>query len=489
MATLPLESPSQSFWLEELPQQLRELRFAKTRDQLPAHADVVIVGGGMSGVSVAYHLLKQSNYRDRKEYEVEDSKTVPILLLEARGLCGGATGRNGGFLHEKGWDQWWPLFRRYGARTATDLCRFEIAGRRAIHSVLSGRHDIDCEIDLDVKVGNLFLESASDGGLREKLGIFYPLRSLLRLFGISVLETPAQLSSVFNLKTTHGLGSAIMLDSGCDTFWPAKFVLGVVKELVKKSEFHVMTRTPVLKVDRNSQRDGRILITTSEGTMTCDKIVYATNAWSSYLLPDLKNCIRPVLNTVVSSQPNGGHGLLKDGHKLRRTGLGLYPGYHYWHERRDGRVILGGFRDMVADKGVGVSEDGEPDPDVVRAAVTFLSEEVGFDVNFSCDYSWTGIIGWSMDGLPLVGPISHMILETEAGYHASEYLCAGFSGHGMTQCWLAGAAVAEMVRGHNPSAKFPFVSAFLPTRTRLGMSNLQKSEGDWFQYENDKEKE
>src|SRR5574341_350353 len=46
-------------------------------------ADVAVVGGGLTGVSTAWHLAERA--RDRR-----------VVVLEARGLGNGASGRNGG---------------------------------------------------------------------------------------------------------------------------------------------------------------------------------------------------------------------------------------------------------------------------------------------------------------------------------------------------------------------------------------------------------
>ena len=69
---------NRSAWLAALPpyERLPPLQGAHT-------ADLAIVGGGITGVSTAWHLRER--YPDRR-----------IVLLEARGLGNGASGRNGG---------------------------------------------------------------------------------------------------------------------------------------------------------------------------------------------------------------------------------------------------------------------------------------------------------------------------------------------------------------------------------------------------------
>lgn len=54
---------------------------------LPNHCDIVIIGAGYSGASIAHHLIEQN---------VSCNRQMPaMLILEAREACSGATGRNG----------------------------------------------------------------------------------------------------------------------------------------------------------------------------------------------------------------------------------------------------------------------------------------------------------------------------------------------------------------------------------------------------------
>jgi hypothetical protein len=75
---LPSEKPTASFWHIEPSPLLKSHR--STRD-LPEKADVVIIGSGMTGASVAHHLLNASGDK------------ISVVLLDAREACWGATGR------------------------------------------------------------------------------------------------------------------------------------------------------------------------------------------------------------------------------------------------------------------------------------------------------------------------------------------------------------------------------------------------------------
>jgi hypothetical protein len=78
-ATLPTPTSSNSFWHSE-PNQF--LLGHRTTEDLPAEADVVSVGSGITGTSAARYLS-----------EDDRAKGKSVVLLEAREACWGATGR------------------------------------------------------------------------------------------------------------------------------------------------------------------------------------------------------------------------------------------------------------------------------------------------------------------------------------------------------------------------------------------------------------
>lgn len=76
---LPRHNPTESYWQDPPDADIADLR---TTPELPSSADIVIVGSGITGAAIAWHLLDRDASRS-------------ILMLEARQACSGATGRNG----------------------------------------------------------------------------------------------------------------------------------------------------------------------------------------------------------------------------------------------------------------------------------------------------------------------------------------------------------------------------------------------------------
>ena len=79
----PLPNPTRSWWLEYMPP--AAAADASAIAELPARAEVVIIGAGITGCATAHWLRRLTGRTD-------------VVVLDARGCAGGATGRNGGHL-------------------------------------------------------------------------------------------------------------------------------------------------------------------------------------------------------------------------------------------------------------------------------------------------------------------------------------------------------------------------------------------------------
>lgn len=75
---LPRSNPTVSYW-QDPPDAIADHR---TTPELPQSADIVIIGSGISGASIAFNILDQEPMKK-------------VIVLEARQACSGASGRNG----------------------------------------------------------------------------------------------------------------------------------------------------------------------------------------------------------------------------------------------------------------------------------------------------------------------------------------------------------------------------------------------------------
>ena len=111
---LPTQNPKTSYWLLDPP--FPSLVNVQS-PELPNKADVVIIGSGITGAAIARTILQEWE----RKGEVKE-----LIVLEARELCSGATGRNGGHIKVAPYEAFNSLKGKYGAERAVDIVRFQL---------------------------------------------------------------------------------------------------------------------------------------------------------------------------------------------------------------------------------------------------------------------------------------------------------------------------------------------------------------------------
>ncbi|TFY53148.1 hypothetical protein EVJ58_g9614 [Rhodofomes roseus] len=107
---IPVPNPTLPFWTVPASAILTE------DEPLADSVDIVIVGSGITGTSVAYTLLSNGS-------------KARILMLEARAVCSGATGRNGGHINPPLYHDYSELQENFGEDAAKRMIRFRLAHR------------------------------------------------------------------------------------------------------------------------------------------------------------------------------------------------------------------------------------------------------------------------------------------------------------------------------------------------------------------------
>ncbi|KAM0433541.1 hypothetical protein ACHAPT_004421 [Fusarium lateritium] len=160
----PVPNPTPSFWNSE-PKKLDDYR---STSELPSKADVVIIGSGLSGVATAYFILK-------------DNPNPPsVVLLEARKVCSGATGRNGGHVKPGTYSDIPKFTRLFGLAAAAELAAFEAAHVYAVKDLVESEN-LDCEFHL-TRALDVYLNSKH----AEEVQATY--KSLSRTAGINLAD-------------------------------------------------------------------------------------------------------------------------------------------------------------------------------------------------------------------------------------------------------------------------------------------------------------
>lgn len=142
--TFPWPTSTTPFWRT----QIHPLDSHRSTPDLPATSDIVIIGSGMSGVSTAYHIIQASK---------KHSNETSITILEARQLCSGATGRNGGHL-KLAVPHIAKVFDKHGKDAAAEIGEFHVKQIYALKEVVD-KEELDCDFLL-TRSFDVFMDEA-----------------------------------------------------------------------------------------------------------------------------------------------------------------------------------------------------------------------------------------------------------------------------------------------------------------------------------------
>ena len=205
------------------------------------HADVVVIGGGIMGLGVAYHLAR-------------DHGQKRVTVVERSYLCSGASGRNGGGVRA----QW---------STETNVRLMQEALRRA--------SDFAGEMKINVwfrRGGYLFLVRTE-----QKRRALEQSVALQNAHGLStrMLDVREAKKVVPELDTTGVVAASYNADDAVVFPWP--FVWGYA-EAAKKHGVEIALHTDVVGIDTRGKEIQRVR--TSRGDIETSTVVNAAGAWS-----------------------------------------------------------------------------------------------------------------------------------------------------------------------------------------------------------------
>jgi glycine/D-amino acid oxidase-like deaminating enzyme len=165
-------------------------------------------------------------------------------------------------------------------------------------------------------------------------------------------------------------------------------------------------------------------------TLDADAIVVAADGLTRDLLPELADRIVPVRGQVLATAPLADR-LFERPHYARR-------GFDYWQQLPDGRLVLGGKRDLALEDEYTDAETTTPR--IQKELEAFATDLVGGPLP-PVTHRWAGIWGETPDSLPLAGRVP--------GRHGT-WVAGGYSGHGNVLGFACGELVARAIVGESP---------------------------------------
>lgn len=395
---------------------------------LPRYCDVVVLGGGASGSSIAYQLAKRG---------------ADVLLLEAGDIGQGASGRNGGLL-DTAVDPASPLVDYYYrsaerwpglAEELLDVTGVDVEYLRAgtLQVVLQGDTDRD-ELDAEFR-GHI--EQGHDVRWLDRGQVF----ELSRLFPENTLGgwfrpmdgqvNPMMLCYALALGTARHGGrvrqgtpaTALLVETPGGTV------------AAEPRRYPGVTGAGAAAGD--AAPEGKVVgARTPEGDVVCEQMVVALEPWTRpFLAPlGLDVPVRPQRGQIFVTEPLP---------PLMEVAClyGVSP-YIYWRQTRHGGLTIGGARPQ--------DHHGDFLLDSVGAATTLDIQRIVLDMTARVHPSladtavirwWGGVMGFTDDWLPLLGRLdAHPNVVTACGFCPNGILCAPMTGH----------VIADVVVGEPP---------------------------------------
>ena len=376
-------------------------------------ASVCVIGGGFAGLNTALGLAERG--------------VREVVLLEAKRLAFGASGRNGGFVFAGFSRGPASLLRDLGPTRARSLYAGTVAAVDLIRARI-GRYGIDCGMtDAGVYWANWFRDPAPLHAFRAMLADrfgsdwrFVPRAELRELiisdrYNDALFERNAM--HFHPLDYAHGL---------------ARAATGLGVDLDEES--------PAVSLGR---RGTDWVVRTPEGSVKAQHVVLACGGYLAGLRRDVDSGVLPIATYVMATEPLGAR--LDSALRTRAAIYDSRFAFDYYRPLPDSRLLWGG-RISVRDRS----------PDAVRRLLyrdllRVFPQLEGVRI----EHAWSGLMSYARHEMPQIGRIDEGL-----------WLGQAFGGHGVAPTTMAGevlaAAIAEGDEQWRDFSDYGLVSTLKP---------------------------
>jgi len=385
------------FWTDQFPRP-----YDLQTSELPSEVDVVVVGGGYTGLNIARVLAKSG---------------TSVAVLERNTIGWGASSRNGGLVTPGLKQGITVIFKRYGEELGQLFWQSSIDAIDLIGEIVADE-GLDCHfqrkghVALAYKATHFETMQTRARWMEEKLG--YKVN----------LVSKADLRLEIGTDAFYG-GTMDECSASLD---PAKYVFGLA-QVASKYGAYLCENTAVTRLE--AQPKG-FNVFTSKGKVAAKEVVMATNGYTDNLVPKLKPRIFPIGSYIIVTEP-----LSQELQQiLSPKGRVFYDSklyLNYFRLTPDGRMLFGGRNNLSTDL------------DLLESAEILTKQMVGVypelrDIPIT--HSWTGQLGITFDLMPHIGRVN--------GVHYA----FGYGGHGVSIATYLGTEMGLLLTGEKTSTPF-----------------------------------
>ena len=379
--------------------------------------DVCVVGGGLAGLTTALELSRRKKR---------------VVLLEAKRLAWGASGRNGGFVSNGYAEGIENIQKRVGLDAA-----------RALHAL--SRHGVEYvrrEIesgDASIKMGDgwmVALRHPDNGGLKsycERMARDYDEKFQF----LSTEQTREKLNSTRYFESKY--------DASAFHFHPLRYSLMLARKAEKSgATLHENTRALSVQKQGSEWR-----VQCPDGEVIARHVVHCVSSLDRNIHKASGRAVLPVATYVAVTEA-----LERDAVRTSAAISDTRRAGNYYRLINDGRLLWGGRITTQVSEPARLAEQ-------MKVDMLATYPQLG---NPNIDYAWAGLMGYALHKMPLIGKDSE-----------GQWFATAFGGHGMNTTAMAGQLLARAIEdGDDEYRRFaPF--APLWAGGQLGRIGVQAS--------------
>jgi gamma-glutamylputrescine oxidase len=357
--------------------------------------DVVVVGGGFTGVSTTLFLAERG---------------YDVTLIEANRISWGASGRNGGQLID-GFTDTEKFRKKFGDAEASMVRQMGIECRDIVVDRIE-KYSIDC----DLKFG--YLDVAARGKPAELRGLEEHLEDRLKH------NFPYEMRMVGQDELAEWINSdayvAGLSNQGNGHLHPLNLCAGEAKAAMELGA-KIFEHTRVTRILHGDKP----VVETEFGKVFAEKVVLAGNAYLRDAEPKLRNAVFPAGSYIIATEPLGD----ERANALMPADVAFCEqctALNYFRLSADKRLLFGGM----------CNYSGRHPKSITASLLPRLLRIFPSLADVRIDYEWGGNIAISINRCPQFGRIK-----------GNTYYAQGYSGHGVAPTHLAGKMLADIVSG------------------------------------------
>ncbi|ORY08600.1 FAD dependent oxidoreductase [Clohesyomyces aquaticus] len=411
--SLPYPNSSLSYWHRTT----RSFPLLNSNDTapVPEESAYVIIGAGLTGALTAFSLLEAG------------IKGSDILIIEAREVVSGSTGRNAGHCRPDGFRNFNGYAARHGKEQALKIANMEDRNFSLAKEFIN-KHHIACEFTTTKTFDVCFSDETAED---ESKNLNEYIAAGGRADAVQVYEgEKAREATGFEGATAAYEWNAAFLH-------PVKLAHWVLETAAGRG-VRLWTHCPVTSISAGEK--GKWVLQTPRGSIASKKVIHCTNSHAGVLLPQISVGdlvpIRGQVHALVPSRAHSGHRRIEASLALRTS---LRNFYAVIQTAGDGTIIF-----TVA-RSTGVTFDETSyDEEVAKEAQerfqTFFPPGVEASSlhGEGLDHAWTGLLAFTPDKVPYVGEIPEL---------PGQYICAGFNGHGISNIFAVVSGLVKLIQG------------------------------------------